>query len=137
MRFAAAASVILLAVIAAGVWSLGSAKTGDPRFVALQSTSSATTQVATVEVLGDKAWTISAGLPANDVSNSQYVLWILPVNGRPVPVGSFDVSAGHTVSNVGKVPQSLSSVKSFAVSKEPGRNLPTTPTVVVASGAIN
>jgi anti-sigma-K factor RskA len=135
VRLAAAASVVLLAVIAAGVWSLGGSKSSTPRFVALQSAQSATTQVATVELIGDKAWTISAGLPPNDTSNSQYVLWVLPASGAPVPVGSFDVAPGHTVSAIGKVSQPLSSVKAFAVSKEPGRSLPTKPTVVVASGA--
>jgi anti-sigma-K factor RskA len=137
VRFAAAASVILLAVIAAGVWSLGGSKSATPRFVALDSAQSATTQVATVELIGDKAWTISAALPANDTSNSQYVLWALPASGAaPVPLGSFDVGPGHTVSSIGKVSEPLSSVKAFAVSKEPGRTLPTTPTVVVASGAL-
>jgi anti-sigma-K factor RskA len=135
VRLAAAASVVLLAVIAAGVWSLGPSKSSTPRFVALQSAQSATTQVATVELIGDKAWMISAAMPPNDPSNSQYVLWVLPVDGSPVPVGSFDVAPGHTVSAIGKVSEPLSSVKAFAVSKEPGRTPPTKPTVVVASGA--
>jgi anti-sigma-K factor RskA len=137
VRFAAAASVILLAVIAAGVWSLGGSKSATPRFVALNSAQSPTTQVATVALIGDKAWTISAALPANDTASSQYVLWAVPTSGAsPVPIGSFDVAPGHTVSPIGKVSESLSSVKAFAVSKEPGRTLPTKPTVVVASGAL-
>jgi anti-sigma-K factor RskA len=136
VRFAAAASVILLAVIAAGVWTLGGSSTSTPRFVALQSAQSATTQVAWVELLGDKAWMISASIPANDPSNSQYVLWVLPVEGSPIPIGNFDVSPGHTVSDIGKVSGPLSSVKAFAVSKEPGRTLPTKPTDVLATGAL-
>jgi anti-sigma-K factor RskA len=136
VRLAAAASVVLLAVIAAGVWSLGGSKSSTPRFVALQSAQSATTQVATVALIGDKTWVISGDMPANDTTSSQYVLWVLPVNGSPVPVGSFDVAPGHPASAIGKVPQSLSSVKAFAVSKEPGRTLPTKPTVVVASGPL-
>ncbi|MDX6257383.1 MAG: hypothetical protein QOJ11_3717 [Frankiales bacterium] len=136
VRLAAAASVVLLAVIAAGVWSLGGSKSSTPRFVALQSAQSATTQVATVELIGDKAWVISADMPANDTTSSQYVLWVLPVDGSPVPVGSFDVAPGRTASAIGKLPQSLSKVKAFAVSKEPGRTLPTKPTVVVASGPL-
>jgi anti-sigma-K factor RskA len=134
VRYAAAASVVLLAVIAAGVWGRGSS-TPQPRFVSLASATAPTTQVATVEVLDGKAWTISSGLPANDTTSSQYVLWALPVNGDPVPLGGFDVTPGHTVSQVGSTP-SLSSVKAFAVSREPGRTLPTKPTTVVASGAL-
>jgi anti-sigma-K factor RskA len=137
VRFAAAASVVLLAVIAAGVWSLGGARTGDPQFVALQSTQPAAGQVVTVELLDGKAWTISTGLPANDASSSQYVLWALPVSGNPIPLAGFDVSPGHPVARMGKISRSLSSVKGFAVSKEPGRTLPTTPTQVVASGTLS
>jgi anti-sigma-K factor RskA len=136
VRFAAAASVVLLAVIAAGVWSLGGSKTGDPQFVALQSTQPAAGQVVTVELLDGKAWTISTGLAANDTATSQYVLWALPVSGGPVAMAGFDVTPGHPVSPMGKI-RSLSSVKGFAVSKEPGRTLPTTPTQVVASGTLS
>lgn len=135
VRFAAAASVVLLAVIAAGVWARGGS-TPQPRFVSLASAQAPATQVATVEVLDGKAWTISSGLPANDTSNSQYVLWALPVNGDPLPLGSFDVTPGHAVTKVGKV-SSLSSVKAFAVSREPGRTLPTKPTTVVAVGNLS
>jgi anti-sigma-K factor RskA len=135
VRFAAAASVVLLAVIAAGVWSLGGSSSTTPRFVALQSQTGGT-QLATVELLGDQAWMISSAMPANDAATSQYVLWALPVSGSPVPVGSFDVAPGHTVSAIGKVTGRLSSVKAFAVSKEPGRTLPTKPTDVLASGAL-
>ena len=135
VRYAAAASVVLLAVIAGGVWGRGQSSP-QPRFVSLAATQSATTQVATVEVLGDKTWTISTGLPANDATTSQYVLWAVPVQGNPVPLGGFDVAPGHSVAQVGTLSQSLSSVKAFAVSREPGRTLPTKPTTVVASGTL-
>jgi anti-sigma-K factor RskA len=135
VRYAAAASVVLLAVIAAGVWGRGSS-TAQPRFVTLASAQAPATQVATVAVLDGKAWTISSGLPANDTTDSQYVLWAVPVTGDPVPLGGFDVTPGHTVAQVGKVTPSLSSVKAFAVSREPGRTLPTKPTTVVAAGPL-
>lgn len=134
VRYAAAASVVLLAVIAAGVWGRGSS-TPQPRFVSLASAQAPTTQVATVEVLDGKAWAISSGLPANNTANSQYVLWAVPVAGDPVPLGGFDVTPGHSVSQVGRTP-SLSSLKAFAVSREPGRTLPTKPTQVVAAGSL-
>jgi anti-sigma-K factor RskA len=136
VRFAAAASVVLLAIIAAGVWSLsGSNGTTSPRFVALASTATHS-DVATVEVLGDQTWVIPSAMTANDTSSSQYVLWVVPDKGNPVAVGGFDVQSGRPVVAVGQVSRSLSSVKAFAVSKEPGRTVPKAPTVIVASGAL-
>lgn len=134
VRFAAAASVVLLAVIAAGVWSLSGRSSQDqPQFVALQSGQA---DVGTVEVLGDKAWMIATGMAANDSRTSQYVLWAVPPHGDPVAVGGFDVEPGHAVVQVGVVRQTLQSVAAFAVSKEPGRTVPTKPSVVVASGHV-
>lgn len=135
VRYAAAASVVLLAVIAAGVWGRGTS-TPEPRFVALASAAAPATQVATVELLDGKAWTISTGLPDNNTADSLYVLWAVPASGNPVPLGGFDVTPGHTVTKIGKVTPSLSSVKAFAVSREPGRTVPTAPTRVVASGTV-
>jgi anti-sigma-K factor RskA len=135
VRLAAAASVILLAVIAAGVWSLnGSSSPTTPRFVSLQQSDKA--DVATVELLGDQAWMIATAMPANNSSDSVYVLWAVPAKGAPVAVGKFDVEAGHPVVQVGEVRNTLASVSAFAVSKEPGRTVPSKPSDVIATGAV-
>ena len=136
VRLASAASVVLLAVIAAGVWALtGNRGESTPRFVALKSVTTSNAAVVTVEVLGDKTWVIPTGIAANDVASSQYVLWGISEANKPVAIGGFDIRAGHAAVSVGQV-HALSSVKAFAVSKEPGRTVPSKPTVVVASGAL-
>jgi anti-sigma-K factor RskA len=137
VRLAAAASVVLLAIIAGGVWSLHGATQNSPNFVSLQS-ATGSTDVATVEVLGDKAWLINTAMPANNSSDSQYVLWTVPPKGggAPTAVGGFDVAPGHQVVSVGRIIQPNGHIAAFAVSKEPGRRVPTAPTVVVASGAV-
>jgi anti-sigma-K factor RskA len=136
VRLAAAASVVLLAIIAGGVWSLHGTTQNTPSFVALQSPSPTGTDLATVEVLGDKAWVINSAMPANNSSDSQYVLWTVPPKGAPTAVGGFDVAPGHAVVSVGRITQSHGHIAAFAISKEPGRRVPTAPTVVVASGAV-
>ena len=137
VRLSAAASVILLAVIAAGVWTLHSGNAQqDPQFVALQ-TSAGKTDLATVELLGDRAWVIPTAMPDNDSADSQYVLWAVPPHGDPVAIGGFDVEAGHAVVAVGHVRQTLASVAAFAISKESGRTVPDKPTDVVGSGKVS
>ncbi len=135
VRLAAAASVVLLAIIAGGVWSLHGGNGDNPAFVALQSPTGST-DVATVEVLGDKAWVINSSIPTNDSSDSQYVLWTVPAEGAPTAVGGFDVSPGHAVVSVGNITVGRGHVAAFAVSKEPGRVVPTTPTTGVAKGSV-
>jgi anti-sigma-K factor RskA len=136
LRSSAAAAVVLLAVIAAGVWTRGGSSAPQPRWVSLAA-SSGGGDVAAVELLGKQAWSISTGLPANDASASQYWLWVVPQSGKPVAIGGFDVEPGHVVSEVGTVSEPLSSVKSFAVSKEPGRGVPKAPTTLVAAGSVS
>lgn len=135
VRLAAAASVVLLAIIAGGVWSLQGSSDTNPAFVALQSPTG-TTDVATVEVLGDKTWLINGALPANDATNSQYVLWTVPAEGVPVAVAGFDMEPGHSVVSVGRITETRGHVAAFAVSKEPGRTVPTSPSTIVAKGSV-
>ena len=135
VRLAAAASVVLLAIIAGGVWSLHGSTADNPTFVALQSPTGST-DVATVEVLGDKTWMINSAMQPNNSSDSQYVLWTVPAKGAPTAVGGFDIEPGHTVVPVGRITGSQGKITAFAVSKEPGRRVPTKPTVVLATGAV-
>ena len=127
--------MVLLAIIAGGVWSLHGSGSDNPSFVALQSPTGST-DVATVEVLGDKAWMINSAMQPNNSSDSQYVLWTVPAKGAPTAVGGFDVEPGHTVVPVGRISESHGKVTAFAVSKEPGRRVPAKPSVILATGAV-
>ena len=135
VRFAAAASVVLLAIIAGGVWSLQGGSTSSPAFVALQSPTGSS-DVATVEVIGDKAWVLNSTMQTNDSSKEQYVLWTVPAEGAPTAVGGFDLEPGHSVVAVGRITASRGHVAAFAVSEEPGRTVPTAPTKIVARGSV-
>ena len=73
----------------------------------------------------------------NNSSDSQYVLWTVPAKGAPTAVGGFDIEPGHTVvPGRPHPPGRRARSQHFAVSKEPGRRVPTKPTVVLATGAV-
>lgn len=74
-------------------------------------------------------------LPANSASES-YVLWGLGT-GTPVALDSFDVAADATVVHtVGSV-TGAAAYSGFAVSLEPGRTPPATPSDVLATGEVD
>jgi Anti-sigma-K factor rskA/Putative zinc-finger len=77
---------------------------------------------------------LTTGLSAND-ADEVYVLWGI-ADATPRPLGTFDV-AGQAPS-VRSVPSSPEAVPyaGFAVSLEPGRTAPASPTRVVASGQV-
>ncbi|PVZ14144.1 anti-sigma factor domain-containing protein [Actinomycetospora cinnamomea] len=77
---------------------------------------------------------LTTGLDAN-ATEEIYVLWGL-ANGTPRPLGTFDV-AGQ-VPSVHSVPSSSEAppFAGFALSLEPGRTAPASPTRVVASGQV-
>jgi len=82
-------------------------------------------------------WTVvTTGLPSNDRNDTIYVLWGLGV-GVPRPLGSFDVTApGSGVQGVDR-PADGPAFSSYAISLEPGRDLPAAPTALVAHGAVH
>jgi len=75
------------------------------------------------------------GLAPNG-DDALYVAWGLPESGAPVPLGGFDVPA----SQQGPVPvgsgPGAQDFPQYAVSIEPGRDVPDTPSTVVASGQV-
>ncbi|WP_233307739.1 anti-sigma factor [Pseudonocardia terrae] len=72
-------------------------------------------------------------LPANG-ADRVYVLWGLPAQGTPAPLGTFDVRGGAPgMESVGSVAGGAGYAQ-FAISIEPGRVAPASPTQVVASG---
>jgi anti-sigma-K factor RskA len=89
--------------------------------------------VAAVVSDGGMQTVLPVDLPTNG-DDRVYVLWGLPAAGNPAPLGTFDVaggaasalSVGSTVGGAG--------FAQYAISIEPGRVAPASPTDVVASG---
>ena len=83
---------------------------------------------------GTGARVLTSGLGANG-ADEIYVLWGL-ADGTPRPLGTFDVT--QQTPAVSSVPSTTAAVPfaGFAVSIEPGRTAPATPTRVVASGQV-
>ncbi|WP_271214857.1 anti-sigma factor, partial [Pseudonocardia halophobica] len=72
-------------------------------------------------------------LPANG-ADRVYVLWGLPAEGTPAALGTFDVRGGATgMQSVGSSAGGAGYAQ-FAISIEPGRVAPASPSQVVASG---
>ncbi len=74
-------------------------------------------------------------LPAN-AADSVYVAWGLTADGRAIPLGTFDVGRPEEGPLPVGADGAADDFPQYAVSIEPGRVAPTTPTVVVASGAV-
>jgi anti-sigma-K factor RskA len=92
--------------------------------------------VAAVVVADGQRQVFSLGLPENTVDRDTYVLWGLPDTGNPEPLGTFDVAgAGPDTRPVGAEAGGDAFGK-YAISIEPGRVAPATPTTVVAVGAV-
>lgn len=89
--------------------------------------------VAAVVVTRTQQTVMPVGLPAN-ARDHVYVLWGLPGGGTPTPLGTFDVrDGGPGVQSVGSSPDGAGFAQ-FAISLEPGRAAPASPSDVVASG---
>ena len=106
----------------------------DSRYALLADATTGAT-VAAVLVADGERQVYSVALPANG-ANSVYVAWGLTARGEAVPLGTFDVARTEE----GPLPVGpageAEDFPQYAVSIEPGRVAPTTPTVVVASGAV-
>ena len=90
-------------------------------------------QVAAVLVTPGGRTVVTAGLDPKDTGDTIYVVWGLST-GDPRPLAGFDVaSSGPGVHDIGGDGASYSA---YAVSLEPGRTRPATPTTVVASGPV-
>jgi hypothetical protein len=93
--------------------------------------------VAAVVTTPAERMVMAAGLPPNDPSTHVYVVWGVST-AEPRPIGTFDVDPagpGPVVHQLGPVdgPQPY---LGYAISLEPGRAAPATPTTVVASGQV-
>ncbi|MFR9803005.1 anti-sigma factor domain-containing protein [Pseudonocardia sp. RS010] len=89
--------------------------------------------VAAVMTHGSERMVLPVALPANG-DDRVYVLWGLRAEGTPTPLGTFDVRGDAAgVQSVGSSAGGTG-YEQFAISIEPGRVAPATPTQVVASG---
>lgn len=104
---------------------------------ALLATTAGTT-VAAVLLADGRRQVYTVGLPTNQADNI-YVLW--GISGAeaatPEPLGTFDVAAADQgVRTVGSLTEA-EGYETYAISIEPGRVAPASPSDVVASGQVN
>ena len=93
--------------------------------------------MATVVARADQVQVVADGLPVNDTGDSTYVVWGMD-DGTPVPLGTFDVVTPQIdLRTVGSSTTGLDQYGAYAISIEPGREAPSTPTVVVANGEVD
>jgi hypothetical protein len=92
--------------------------------------------VATVIAREDRMRVVADGLTPNDTSDSVYVVWGMR-DGVPDPIGTFDVvDQGMDLRTVGSDRTGLDDYPEYRISIEPGRQAPSVPTEVVASGEV-
>ncbi|MDN5914207.1 MAG: anti-sigma factor [Pseudonocardia sp.] len=91
--------------------------------------------VAAVMNSGGQRSVISVGLTPNSVEDQTYVLWGLNGNDAPQPIGTFDVQPTRE-SPISVRSAAGGSFGTYAISLEPGRQAPTTPTDIRAKGQV-
>ncbi len=90
---------------------------------------------AAVIVADGQRQVFSIGLSSN-AADSTYVLWGLRAGAAAAPLGAFDVTPNDAgVQTVGGGAQS-DGFTDYAISIEPGRSMPATPTDVLAKGSV-
>lgn len=91
---------------------------------------------ATVVVRAPQVQVLAQGLPVDDTLTQTYVLWGMR-DGVPTAVGTFDVDRPQMgLSAVGSVQAGATDFPAYAISLEPGRQAPPTPTEIVATGQV-
>jgi hypothetical protein len=92
-------------------------------------------QVATVVARDAQVQVVTQGLPVNDQESQTYVVWGMSDESPPVPLGTFDVVRSRTdVRTVGSSSTGLDGYGGYAISLESGREAPSAPTDIVATG---
>jgi len=93
-------------------------------------------RVATVLARDDRVQVVASGLPVNDSHDQVYVLWGIQ-GSVPQPLGTFDVVTPQTdLRTVGSSETGLDGYSGYAISIEPGRQMPSSPTDVVGQGEV-
>lgn len=92
--------------------------------------------VATVVARDGELQVITLGLPANDTEDSTYVVWGLG-GEAPEALGTFDVDGSQmALRTVESRLTGLDGFATYGISIEPGREAPSAPTEVVATGQV-
>ncbi|KGH44558.1 anti-sigma factor [Modestobacter caceresii] len=92
--------------------------------------------VATVVARDGRLQVVADGLPVNDPGDDTYVVWGLP-DGSPVAIGTFDVVTSEMdLRTVGSAQTGLDEYPAYGISIEPGRQAPSAPTDIVATGQV-
>ena len=92
--------------------------------------------VATVVARDGQVQVLAEGLPVNDADNQVYVVWGMRADS-PVAIGTFDVvTARMDLRTVGSAATGLDDYSAYGISIEPGRQAPTTPSDIVATGQV-
>ncbi|MFQ1001136.1 anti-sigma factor domain-containing protein [Modestobacter sp. SSW1-42] len=93
-------------------------------------------QVASVVARDGQVQVLAEGLPVNDASARTYVVWGIR-DGSPVAIGTFDVASPQMdLRTVRSAATGLDDYSTYAISIEPGRQAPTTPSEIVATGQV-
>jgi anti-sigma-K factor RskA len=92
--------------------------------------------VATVVARNGQVQVVTTGLSINNSARSTYVVWGMQ-DDSPVALGTFDVVSPQTdLRTVGSDSTGLDGYNAYAISLEPGRQAPTTPSDVIANGQV-
>ncbi|HEX2074468.1 MAG TPA: anti-sigma factor [Geodermatophilus sp.] len=92
--------------------------------------------VATVVARTGQVQVVTHGLSVNDDEDEVYVVWGIG-EGPPVALGTFDVvSTEMDLRTVGSASTGLDGYATYGISIEPGRQAPSAPTVIVATGQV-
>ena len=92
--------------------------------------------VATVVPHDGDIEVVTHGLSVNDAARTTYVVWGVGDEGAE-PLGTFDVERSQTeLRTVGSELTGLDDYPQYAISLEPGREAPSDPTEVVATGQV-
>jgi anti-sigma-K factor RskA len=93
-------------------------------------------EVATVVARDDELTVVTQGLAANDVGTTTYVVWGLE-GAEATALGIFDVNGSQMeFRTVGSGLTGLDGYPAYGISLEPGRQAPSEPTDVVATGQV-
>ncbi|MCW2617393.1 MAG: uncharacterized protein JWR28_542 [Modestobacter sp.] len=92
--------------------------------------------VATVVARPDRVQVVATDLPVNDNHDETYVVWGM-ADGLPKALGTFDVVTAQTdMRTVGSSATGMDGYAAYAISLEPGRQAPSYPTDIVATGQV-
>jgi anti-sigma-K factor RskA len=107
--------------------------------VATLSANAGQETVATIVVRGRQADVVTDGLRPNTDGGTSYYLWGVPPGrgGMPQVVGTFDVTTSGLHSYPVRLTRSLEDYPVLAVSEETAGSTPTTPSRVLARGALS